>query len=194
MPPSSQARPAGPSSVPEPHPAIRPVPAFSDNYIWLLISTDTRRAAVVDPGDAGPVLAALSARGLALAAVLITHHHPDHVGGLPELARAFPDAVVHGPCNPAIAGIDRRYRAGDTLELEGFDPSFRKRKDARTRRSRVDVSQRSQQDRVRGSTDCKGDEAALAFRRQLFLQDVQHHGRLPGRRARSTRAPGERPA
>jgi hydroxyacylglutathione hydrolase len=124
MPLPSQARPAGPSGVPAPHPAIVPVPAFSDNYIWLLISTDGRRAAVVDPGDAGPVLAALSERGLALDAVLVTHHHPDHVGGLAALALAFPDATVHGPSNPAIEGIDRRYRAGGTLELDGFDARF----------------------------------------------------------------------
>jgi hydroxyacylglutathione hydrolase len=107
-----------------PHPAIVPVPAFSDNYIWLLRDRTGRRAAVVDPGDATPVLAALSAAGLALAAVLITHHHPDHVGGLPALREAFPEALVHGPTETRAEGIDRRWRDGDTVELEGFDARF----------------------------------------------------------------------
>ena len=60
-------------------PAIIPIPAFSDNYIWLL--REGRHAAVVDPGDAAPVLAYLEHEGLALAAIVTTHHHGDHVGG-----------------------------------------------------------------------------------------------------------------
>jgi hydroxyacylglutathione hydrolase len=108
-----------------PHPAILPVPAFSDNYIWLLCDDQRRRAVAVDPGDAAPVIAALGTHGLELAAVLVTHHHPDHVGGLPALRAAYPNALVHGPMNPAIDGIDRRYRHGDTLALDGFELVFK---------------------------------------------------------------------
>ena len=118
MPPTADAAGAAP------HPAILPVPAFADNYIWLLLDRERRRAAVVDPGDAAPVAAALDAAGLELAVVLITHHHPDHVGGLPALRSAWPAMVVHGPASTKAAGIDRRWQAGDEVELDGFDARF----------------------------------------------------------------------
>jgi hydroxyacylglutathione hydrolase len=118
---------AGPGpalGVQPPHPRIVPVRAFTDNYIWLLLDGAGRRAAVVDPGDAAPVLAALAAQGLALAHVLVTHHHADHVGGLPALRDAFPQATVHGPAATRVDGIDHRYHAGDRLTLDGFDAAF----------------------------------------------------------------------
>ena len=123
MTPSHPAAAAFQGAAP-PHPAIVPVPAFADNYIWLLRDRSGRRAAVVDPGDAAPVLAALSRDGLTLAAVLITHHHPDHVGGLPALHDAYPDLVVHGPLASRADGIDRRWRGGDVVGLDGFDAMF----------------------------------------------------------------------
>lgn len=98
------------------------VPAFSDNYLWLI--HNGRHAAVVDPGDAAPVLAALQANGLALAAILLTHHHADHVGGVVELASraasaAFPSIPVYGPAREQdkIAGMTRPLHEGDTVEL-----------------------------------------------------------------------------
>jgi hydroxyacylglutathione hydrolase len=117
-------RPSPSAADVAPHPAISAIPAFADNYIWLLCDRERRRAAVVDPGDAAPVLAALAEAGLTLAAVLVTHHHADHVGGLPALRAAFPDAVVHGPAASRAEGIDRRWKDGDTVTPDGFDARF----------------------------------------------------------------------
>lgn len=90
------------------------VPAFQDNYLWLI--HDGRRAAVVDPGDATPVLAALDAHKLALAAILLTHHHADHVGGVPELLKKF-HVPVFGPRHEAIPQITFPLREGDTATI-----------------------------------------------------------------------------
>jgi hydroxyacylglutathione hydrolase len=79
--------------------SIIPIPAFRDNYIWTVVSE--RVAAVVDPGDAKPVLAWLDANGVALSAIIATHHHADHVGGIPAL-RARYDVPVFGPAHETI--------------------------------------------------------------------------------------------
>lgn len=105
------------------HPRLRvvPVPAFSDNYLWLLHNDHC--AVVVDPGDAAPVEAALSQRGLRLVAVLITHHHGDHVGGLRALLSRH-DVPVFGPAGEEIAGLSRRLREGDEIELGELGARF----------------------------------------------------------------------
>ncbi|WP_253547750.1 hydroxyacylglutathione hydrolase [Herbaspirillum rubrisubalbicans] len=95
---------------------VMAVPAFDDNYLWII--HDGRHAAVVDPGDAVPVLAALQAEGLTLAAILLTHHHADHVGGVVELARqavsdAFPVIPVYGPAR------EQSRIKGMTIPLHG---------------------------------------------------------------------------
>ena len=92
------------------------LPAFADNYIWLL--HDGRRALVVDPGDAQPVLAALQPHGLELEAILVTHHHADHIGGVSELHRAT-GATVWGPAREAIPQPFTPLRDGDTLVALG---------------------------------------------------------------------------
>ena len=69
---------------------VVPLHAFSDNYVYALVDGAGRRAAVVDPGDAAPVLALLERDGLALEAILLTHHHGDHVGGVDALRRRHP--------------------------------------------------------------------------------------------------------
>lgn len=94
------------------------VPAFNDNYLWLI--HDGVHAAVVDPGDAQPILAALKAHGLALSAILLTHHHADHIGGVPELLQHYA-VPVFGPSNEAIAALTHQLAEGDTVNVPGLD-------------------------------------------------------------------------
>jgi hydroxyacylglutathione hydrolase len=78
---------------------ITPIPAFQDNYIWLI--SNSQHAVVVDPGDAAPVIAYLKKHKLTLDAILVTHHHADHIGGIDELAR-------HHPCK-IYAPLKEKY-------------------------------------------------------------------------------------
>ncbi len=93
------------------------LPAFADNYIWML--HDGVGAAVVDPGDPVPVLAALDAYGLELRSILVTHHHPDHVGGVDALRHAL-DGTVWGPANENIPRPYVPLHEGDTVEVLGL--------------------------------------------------------------------------
>lgn len=97
--------------------SLLPVAAFSDNYIWLL--HDGQTALAVDPGDAAPLEAALAAHRLALAGILVTHHHPDHVGGLAALRRERPGLRVIGPASEAIDGLTERVHGGQSVQLLG---------------------------------------------------------------------------
>jgi hydroxyacylglutathione hydrolase len=103
---------------------ITPVPAFSDNYIWLIREASGRKAAVVDPGDAQPVLQVLAESGRTLTTILITHHHADHVGGVPGLLKAYPDAVVYGPAGERIRNLSFKLREGDHVSLPEFGAEF----------------------------------------------------------------------
>ena len=90
--------------------SVVPIPAFADNYLWLI--HDGVHAAVVDPGDAAPVLAALDAHRLSLVAILLTHHHADHVGGVPSLLQRF-KVPVFGPQTESIENITAPMKEGD---------------------------------------------------------------------------------
>ncbi len=97
--------------------SLRPLPALSDNYIWLLADAGAGTALVVDPGEAQPVVKALDGGGLDLAAILLTHHHADHIGGVPELLARWPDAQIFAPSDPRIPDATRRVADGDRVSL-----------------------------------------------------------------------------
>ncbi len=101
---------------------IHPIPAFTDNYIWALVAATGARVCVVDPGDAAPVIDFLEAQSLTLTDILITHHHPDHTGGIATLLERYAPRV-HGPTNQRILGINNRLSEGD--EITVFDTVFR---------------------------------------------------------------------
>lgn len=95
---------------------IAALPAFADNYIWML--HDGTRAAVVDPGDEAPVIAALEALSLQLVAILVTHHHADHVGGVDAL-RSRLQGPVYAPAGETTPEPHHPLHDGDTVELLG---------------------------------------------------------------------------
>ena len=86
---------------------IKPISAFNDNYIWLLRQTGGVGCGGRS-GDAAPVIQHLCREGLWLEAILITHKHGDHVGGVRELKRAWPEVVVYGPAGEPIPAVERR--------------------------------------------------------------------------------------
>jgi hydroxyacylglutathione hydrolase len=98
---------------------VEALPAFADNNVLALNEPPSRSAVLVDPGDAAPALEHLDRRGLALEAILVTHHHRDHVGGLPRLLAAFPRARVVGPAaeRARIGGLTETVGEGDEVAV-----------------------------------------------------------------------------
>lgn len=105
-------------------PSIAPIPAFEDNYIWLLREPGSSDCVVVDPGDAAPVINRLSAEGLALSAILLTHHHGDHVGGVRQLLQHWPQAEVFGPEDARMPMVTRICADGDRICPPGLSMAF----------------------------------------------------------------------
>jgi len=102
---------------------ITAIPAFDDNYIWLL-DAGGKTCAVVDPGEAGPVLEVLEQRGLNLSYILLTHHHHDHTGGVPGLLERY-GATVFGPADKRIPFVHRVCRQDDEVLLADLNVNFK---------------------------------------------------------------------
>jgi hydroxyacylglutathione hydrolase len=100
---------------------VVPVSAFKDNYVWTL--RNATHAAVVDPGEARPVLDYLARSGLKLAAILATHHHADHVGGVAEILEKH-RVPVYGPKNEPIPTLTKPVSEGDTVTIPELGVSF----------------------------------------------------------------------
>ncbi len=100
---------------------IDALPAFTDNYLWLLQDTASKRCAVVDPGDAAPVRTWLERNPQwQLSDILVTHHHNDHVGGVAEL-KQLTGATVYGPAHESIPARDVALEDNATLQVLGLD-------------------------------------------------------------------------
>ena len=94
---------------------VHAIPAFTDNYIWLFYQSGDHNAYIVDPGDAKPVLDTLEKLNLSLAGIIVTHHHPDHVGGIDQLLKKY-QIPVYGP--EGIPQITHILKDGDSLKLD----------------------------------------------------------------------------
>jgi len=94
------------------------LPAFEDNYIWALVADDGQ-ALIVDPGQAGPVLAAAAADGLRPQALLLTHHHADHIGGVAALLERYPSLAIHAPHDERIPLATHRVADGMSVQFLG---------------------------------------------------------------------------
>ena len=97
---------------------IEPIKAFDDNYIWLM--TTNEGSIVIDPGESKNLLKAIEKKNIKLDAILITHHHYDHTGGIEELLMKYPNLKVYGP-NNNIDLIKSRLRDGELLNIIGID-------------------------------------------------------------------------
>jgi hydroxyacylglutathione hydrolase len=97
------------------------ISAFSDNYIWLLCDDQQRYAAIIDPGDASPVLKILEKKKIEPIAILITHHHSDHIGGIAQLVEKYPQLPVYGPKNERIPTLTHKVEQGDIIDLQPID-------------------------------------------------------------------------
>tara|TARA_B110000014_G_scaffold262066_1_gene255221 strand:+ start:3017 stop:3745 length:729 start_codon:yes stop_codon:yes gene_type:complete len=101
---------------------IIPIKAFKDNYIWLI--QEKLNGIIVDPGDAKPVLTKLEKEKINLKAILITHKHHDHIGGIEELINNYPNVKIYGPENNQFGFKYQIVKEGDAITVSGTKVKF----------------------------------------------------------------------
>lgn len=107
---------------------VRAIPAFNDNYIWCIISNETKSAVLVDPGDEKPCIAFLEEHQLTLTSILVTHHHWDHTDGILPLLSYCKDkgqsVTVFGPQNGKFKNVDIELTEKDRITLDSHNLSL----------------------------------------------------------------------
>ena len=96
------------------------LPAFNDNYIWLIINEEKHTVTCVDPGDATPVLNYAKNNALTINNIFITHHHADHAGGVAQLLNQYPNANIYGPVDPRLPQVTVGVRDEDILHIDNL--------------------------------------------------------------------------
>ena len=104
---------------------VTPIPAFADNYIWLISNDKQDTCIIIDPGDAKPVLDILEQTNMTLSAILVTHHHWDHINGISELLQHYPHTLVYGPAKEKIPHKTHALKEGDKIKLKAIGIEFR---------------------------------------------------------------------
>lgn len=99
---------------------LNSIPAFQDNYIWIL-NDEAGKCLIVDPGEAAPVFEAIDSHSWKPQAILLTHHHNDHTGGVTELLRRYPEITVYGPAETQSKGATVVVAEGETVTVLGHD-------------------------------------------------------------------------
>ena len=102
---------------------IEPIKAFQDNYIWLI--HNDKNGIVVDPGDAYPVIEALKIKNLSLVAILITHHHADHIGGVSELHKKYPHIKIYAPEKDKYDFVNTSLKNGDEINIPELQINYK---------------------------------------------------------------------